>query len=130
MKKLRRGITATTLFLTFAALVGCDRRNGETADAADPVDALSERTISSIHNASFWGEQRRAETEVWNQATAYCDGKDGNLYPNCRPVLSLLLFERTLDRPAAASSGFDVSIDMRAGSESAKARMDSLNSAD
>ena len=116
-----------TVVLAVMAVAGCDARSGESGEGGgDPIDALAENTVSADYNEAYWGEQRRGNTEIWNRAIAYCDGKDGTQYPNCRPVLSLLLYQRTLDRPRTVSPGFDGSLDMRDRSDSARARLDSL----
>ena len=116
-----------TLVLTVVAFAGCDSGNrGIGEGGGDPIDALAENTISPDFDEAYWGEQRRGDTEIWQRAVAFCDGKDGNEYPNCRPVLSLLLYQRTLDRPRTVSPGFDGSLDMRERSDSARARLDSL----
>jgi len=122
-----RGISMVVLAVF--ALAGCDSRDAEIGEGGrDPIEALAENTISPDYDEAYWGEQRRGDTEVWNRATTYCDGRDGNEYPNCRPVLSLLLLDRTLDRPATASPGFDGSLDMSSRTDSARARLDSLGS--
>lgn len=116
-----------TLVLTVVAVAGCDSGNREIGEGGgDPIEALAENTISPDFDEAYWGEQRRGDTEIWNRATAYCDGRDGNEYPNCRPVLSLLLLDRTLDRPATSSPGFDGSLDMSGRADSARSRLDSL----
>ena len=116
-----------TLVLAVLGVVGCDSRDrGIGQSGGDPIDALAENTVSPDYNEAYWGEQRRGDTEIWSRATAYCDGKDGIQYPNCRPVLTLLLYQRTLDRPRTVSPGFDGSLDMRDRADSARARLDSL----
>jgi hypothetical protein len=120
---------AALLVLVYAliGIGGCDSRTPAIGDSsADPMDALAAGTVSSEFDEAYWGEQRRNDTELWQRATTYCDGRDGNQFPNCRPVLSLLLLDRTLDRPATTSPGFDGSMDMTGRADSAQSRLDSL----
>ena len=122
---------AALLVLVYAliGIGGCDSRTPAIGDSsADPMDALAAGTVSSEFDEAYWGEQRRSNPELWDQATAYCDGRDGTQYPNCRPVLSLLLLERTLDRPTTTSPGFDGSMDLGGRADSAQGRLDSLGS--
>jgi hypothetical protein len=122
--------TATFLTLVLIGTGGCgSRESGSNRDGGDPIDALSKGTVSAEYDEAYWGEQRRNDSDIWQRATAYCDGKDGNEYPNCRPVLSLVLLDRTLDRPATSSPGFDGSMDMTGRADSARSRLDSLHSA-
>ena len=106
-------MSTSRTFATAAALVlfgvgACDSREpGLGGSGGDPINGLAAGTVSAQYDESYWGEQLRNDTELWQRATAYCDGRDGNQFPNCRPVLSLLLFERTLDRPRTISPGFD-----------------------
>ena len=119
-----RFLTATLVMLS--GMAACDSRGGGGDAGDDPIEALESASLSADFNEAYWGEQRRGDTEIWQRATAFCDGKNGNEYPNCRPVLSLLLYQRTLDRPRTVSPGFDGSLDMRDRSDSARARLDSL----
>lgn len=126
MKATSHAIAAVLLVI---GAIGCDsRKTGSSNTGSDPIDALSAKTTSAEYNETYWGEQRRNDSDLWKRATTFCDGKDGNEYPNCRPVLSLLLLDRTLDRPAASSPGFDGSMDMTGRADSARGRLDSLRS--
>lgn len=133
MKATSNPVPAASLAVLVLSLVGaagCDSRGPERSGGIgeDPFAALSAGSASAEYDGAFWGEELRNETELWERAAAYCDGKDGNQYPNCRPVRSLLLYQRTLDRPRTVSPGFDGSMDMTNGVESAQSRLDSLNS--
>ena len=128
MKANPQAVT-TAAFLILFGIAGCDSREpGLGGSGGDPIDALAAETASAEYDEAYWGEQLRNDTELWERATAYCDGRDGNQYPNCRPVLSLLLFDRTLDRPRTVSPGFDGSMDMTGRADSAQRRLDSLRS--
>lgn len=121
----------TSAVVTLIGIAGCDSRApGDGAGGEDPMDALGSEALSAGFDEAYWGEQRRSNRELWDRATAYCDGRDGNQYPNCRPVLSLLLLERTLDRPATTSPGFDGSMDMSDRADSAQGRLEGLRSPD
>ena len=121
----REFLTATMVILS--GLVACDSRDGGSGDAGgDPIEALGSASLSADFDEAYWGEQRRSNPELWSRATEYCDGRDRTEYPNCRPVLSLLLLERTLDRPRTSSPGFDGSVDMTGRADSAQSRLDSL----
>ena len=124
MRISSRFLAATLVFLSGVA--GCDPRAAGGDAGNDPIEALGSASLSADFNVASWGEQRRGDTEIWQRATAFCDGKDGNEYPNCRPVLSLLLYQRTLDRPRDASPGLDGSLDMSDRADSARSRLDSL----
>ena len=128
MTRISFGFLAAALVM-LSGTAGCDSRGGGSGDAGDdPIDALGSPSLSADFDEAYWGEQRRSNPELWDQATAYCDGRDGTQYPNCRPVLSLLLLERTLDRPATTSPGFDGSMDLGGRADSAQGRLDSLGS--
>ena len=125
MTRISSGFLAATL-VVLSGVVGCDSRGAGGDAGSDPIEALGSASLSADFNEAYWGEQRRGDTEIWQRATAFCDGKDGNEFPNCRPVLSLLLYQRTLDRPREASPGFDGSLDMSDRADSARSRLDSL----
>jgi hypothetical protein len=130
MIRISRGFLATTMVI-LSGIAACDSRGGGSGDAGDdPMEALGSGSFSADFDEAYWGEQRRSNPELWARATAYCDGRDGTEYPNCRPVLSLLLLERTLDRPTTTSPGFDGSMDMSGRADSAQSRLDSLGSPD
>lgn len=127
MRSATRAVAAIGTII-LVGLPACDSRAPELGGSeADPFDSLATGTVSAEYDGAFWGEQLRGETDLWERAAAYCDGKDGNQYPNCRPVRSLLLYQRTLDRPRPTSPGFDGSMDMIDRVESAQSRLDSLN---
>ena len=125
MTRISSGFLAATLVF-LSGVGGCDSRAAGGDAGKDPIEALGSASLSADFNEAYWGEQRRGDTEIWQRAVAFCDGKDGNEYPNCRPVLSLLLYQRTLDRPREASPGFDGSLDMSDRADSARSRLDSL----
>ena len=88
------GERMSSFFVLYAliGLGGCDSRTPAIGDSsADPMDALAAGNVSSEFDEAYWGEQRRTNPELWDRATAYCDGRDGTQYPNCRPVLSLTI---------------------------------------
>lgn len=128
MKATLRAGLAAAFVIPLLVLTGCGDRasGGAGAGDGDPMAALESSTTSAEYNEAFWGDQRRADSELWQWATAYCDGRDGNEYPNCRPVLSLLLLDRTLDRSRTASPGFDGGMEMTDRADSAQDRLDSL----
>lgn len=132
MNALSHSVAAGAVAIVVLVMIGiggCDsRRSGVEGGGSDPIDALAAGTVSTEYDEAYWGEQRRNDSEVWQRATEFCDGRDGNEYPNCRPVLSLLLLDRTLDRPAPTSPGFDGSMDMGARADSAQRRLESLGS--
>ena len=125
MTRISSRFLAATLVI-LSGIAACDSRGGSGDAGDDPIEALESASLSADFDEAYWGEQSRGDTEIWQRATAFCDGKNGNEYPNCRPVLSLLLYQRTLDRPRTVSPGFDGSLDMRDRSDSARARLDSL----
>jgi hypothetical protein len=133
MNPMTRLVAARAVAILLPALIataGCgSRRPASDRAGGDPIDALTARTVSTEYDEAYWGEQRRSDSEIWRRATSYCDGKDANEHPNCRPVLSLLLLDRTLDRPATSSPGFDGSTGMSGRADSAQSRLDSLRSA-
>lgn len=127
--KATRSSGLSVMFLALALVLnGCDARtSGDGGEnLGDPIATLGSSTTSSEYDEAFWGEQRRSESELWQRATAYCDGRDGNEYPNCRPVLSLLLLDRTLDRSRPTSPGFDGGMELSDRADSARGRLDSL----
>lgn len=128
MIRISREFLAATIVI-LSGIAACDSRGDGSGDAGDdPIEALGSASLSNDFDEAYWGEQRRSNPALWDRATAYCDGRDGTEYPNCRPVLSLLLLERTLDRPATTSAGFDGSMDMSGRADSAQNRLDSLGS--
>jgi hypothetical protein len=125
MKATARAVLVLFMSLT-AGLAACGSGGAGAGSGDDAIRTLGATAISSDYNEAYWGEQRRSDPDLWARATTYCDGRDGNQYPNCRPVLSLLVLERTLERPTTTSPGFDGSMDMGERRDAAESRLDSL----
>ena len=124
MKRTLRPVVALLLLIP-SGLAGCGTGEEESS-GAEGLRALRGTSVSDQFNDAYWDRLRREDPEVWDQAKAHCDGGDVERYPNCRPVLSLMVLERTLERTPAPSPGFDASLDMGERRDAAQRRLDSL----
>lgn len=106
------GIGFSLLAVTFLA-GGCTAEN--VADGEDPIQALSASSPSTRYGESYWRQQLVQDSDVWQQAVAYCKPgdayRDYGKYPNCTLVGELhksdQVLRNTRNRPRDSYEYFD-----------------------
>lgn len=87
---------------------GCAKDNSAVANGDDPLAALTVPVPSDRYNSSFWTQKSRADTALWTQAVAYCEGKTDGDHPNCAPVRQVRVLERMAQPPAPSQDNFSL----------------------
>jgi len=64
----------------------CGPSQEQIANGDDPIAALASTAKSSRYGNNYWIEQRDDATDVWAEATAYCEPTERANYPNCETV--------------------------------------------
>ncbi len=77
--------TLAFLFIP-VAFVACQPSQEDIANGDDPIAALGSTVESSRYGATYWAEQMKADSDVWNDAVAYCEDAERANYPNCELV--------------------------------------------
>ena len=91
-----------------------------------PLEALELSTPVERYGDAFWAQRRREDPDLWARAKAICGRDDFTRYPNCRPVIGLVLRERTDTRARSASPGMDPSFNVPERQERASERLRQL----
>ncbi len=90
--------------------LGCRKSNSAIANGDDPVRALAVPLRSDRYNSTYWTQKSVADTGLWTQAVAYCEGKAEGDHPNCDPVRQVRLLERMSRTPAPLQDNFSLRI--------------------
>ncbi len=98
--------TAALLLLA----MGCTKNNAAIANGDDPLGALTVPVRSDRYNSTYWTQKSIADTALWRQAVAYCEGKTEGDHPNCDAVRQVRVLERMAQPPAPSQDNFSLRV--------------------
>ncbi len=104
---VRSGSFAGAVALVLLTL-GCTKSNKAVANGDDPLRALAVPVRSDRYNSTYWTQKSVADTGLWTEAVAYCEGKTEGDHPNCEPVRQVRLLERMSRAPVPAQDTFSL----------------------
>lgn len=81
------------VLLLLGSAAACGRDGRPAADHADPAAALGSIVPSKRYGLTFWVEQQHRKTRLWQEALAFCSGRDRASYPNCETIRVVLFIE-------------------------------------
>ena len=88
-----------TALIAGFALVAC----GPPSEPDEPLASLAWPEPSTEFTAEYWGEQAKADSQVWRAAVGWCTEETRKLLPNCQTV-GQVQFIRTLKDSAGRRS--------------------------
>lgn len=97
MRNDSRCLVVAVLLTVSAA--GC----GPPPEPDEPIASLAWSEPSTRFTAEYWGEQAKADSNVWRQALDWCSADTRKLLPNCQTVVQVR-FIRTLKNSAGRRS--------------------------
>jgi len=82
----RRLSSGTGVALTCLLAAGCVDTEEEIANGDDPLRALTVAHRSDRYTSTYWTQKSSADSTLWAQAVAYCEGRESGDHPNCDAV--------------------------------------------
>lgn len=115
MNRLSRGIARgrwAGLAVALASLlaVGCVDRDEAIANGDDPLRALTVAHRSDRYSSTFWTQKSTADSALWAQAVAYCEGRADGDHPNCDAVRQVQVFRGMTDMPEDRPNDFRLTV--------------------
>lgn len=73
----------------------------------DPLQSLSDDSVSSQYSESYWNKQSKDNTTLWKKAVVLCKQPDYQNKPNCGGVRDIEMLSHPTDFPRYGSgAGF------------------------
>jgi hypothetical protein len=88
---------AKNLMIIFALALGL------TACAKSPLDSLKEDAPSITYTQSFWAQEERHGSTLWQMAAKLCAEEDYQAKPNCAGIRDIEAFAHPLPFPKYGS---------------------------
>ena len=80
----RKIVVSIAVLILIISACNPRKRNDER-----PFAALSSSQLASNYGYSFWKDQCRRTTELWQRAAIFCSQPDHKFLANCQPVLTV-----------------------------------------
>ncbi len=62
----------------------------------NPLDSLKDNQLSAQYTESFWNNQQKINSPLWQQATNICNEESYKATPNCGSIHDLQMFSNPL----------------------------------
>ena len=105
----RRLLDGLAMGLVFI-VVGCADADEEIANGEDPLQALTVAHRSDRYGSTYWTQTSIADSALWAQAMAYCEGKSSGDHPNCDAVHQVQAVEQMSRMPEDRPNDFPLTV--------------------
>lgn len=90
--------------------VGCVDRDEAIANGDDPLRALTVAHRSDRYGSTYWTQKSTADSALWAQAVAYCEGRADGDHPNCDAVRQVQVLQGMSDTPEDRPNDFRLTV--------------------
>jgi hypothetical protein len=90
--------------------VACVETDEDIANGDDPLRALTVAHRSDRYGSTYWTQKSSADSALWAQAVAYCEGRADGDHPNCDAVRQVQVLEGMSDMPEDRPNDFRLTV--------------------
>jgi hypothetical protein len=82
----------------------------DIANGDDPLRALTVPHRSDRYGSTYWTQKSAADSALWAQAVAYCEGRADGDHPNCDAVRQVQIIEGMSGMPEDRPNEFRLTV--------------------
>lgn len=105
--RLRYGVTILFVSILSGA---CGESDAGIANGDDPLRALSVAHHSDRYGSTYWTQKSSADSALWAEAVAYCEGRTSGAHPNCEAVRQVRIIEQMSRMPEDQPNEFRLTV--------------------
>ena len=103
----RHGVTILLVSILSGA---CGESDADIANGDDPLRALTIAHRSDRYGSTYWTQKSSADSALWADAVAYCEGRTGGAHPNCEAVRQVRILEQMSRMPEDQPNEFRLTV--------------------
>jgi hypothetical protein len=111
IRRIARGPSSRIAVILASLLaVGCVETEEDVANGDDPLRALTVAHPSDRYGSTYWTQKSDADSALWAQAVAYCEGRADGDHPNCDAVRQVQVIKGMSDMPEDRPNEFRLTV--------------------